>query len=149
MGSIMMTGNRGEDEAMCDINVTPFVDVLLVLLVIFMITAPIINQMIQIDLPQDSYQQDGAPLEKTMRVLIDRKGVIYVNDEKIGEGLSGSNWDKFQKIIREWTTTKKGPVFVDVEADENAKYSALIPVIARLKEMNVGLNLVIAPDTES
>ena len=95
MGSIMMTGNRGEDEAMCDINVTPFVDVLLVLLVIFMITAPIINQMIQIDLPQDSYQQDGAPLEKTMRVLIDRKGVIYVNDEKIGEGLSGSNWDKF------------------------------------------------------
>ena len=149
MGSIMISGSRGEDEAMSDINVTPFVDVLLVLLVIFMITAPIINQMIQIDLPQDSYQQDGAPLEKTMRVLIDRSGVIYANDEKIGQGLSGENWDKFQQTVLEWTATKNGPVFVDVEADENAKYSALIPVIARLKEMNVGLNLIIKPNTES
>ena len=134
-----------EDEAMSDINVTPFVDVLLVLLVIFMITAPIIHQMVQVDLPEDSYNQDGSSLDKTLRVLIDQSGVIYINNEQIGLGLTGQNRAKFQQLILEWSSQKTGQVFVDVEADENAKYGALVPVIARLKEMNVGLNLIIDP----
>ena len=145
MGSHMSASPFNEDEAMSDINVTPFVDVLLVLLVIFMITAPIIHQMVQVDLPEDSYNQDGSSLDKTLRVLIDQSGVIYINNEQIGLGLTGQNRAKFQQLILEWSSQKTGQVFVDVEADENAKYGALVPVIARLKEMNVGLNLIIDP----
>ena len=134
-----------EEDAVSDINLTPFVDVLLVLLIIFMITAPIITQMVQVDLPQDSYNKDGSSVDKTLRVLVDKSGVIYVNNEKIGENLKAANRAKFQQLILDWTANKPGKIFVDVEADENARYGALVPVIARLKEMEVGLNLIIDP----
>ncbi len=51
-----MGGSWEENEPLSEINVTPFVDVLLVLLIIFMVTAPIVNHVIQVDLPQDSYK---------------------------------------------------------------------------------------------
>ena len=53
-----MEGSWEENEPLSEINVTPFVDVLLVLLIIFMVTAPIVNHVIQVDLPEDSYNQD-------------------------------------------------------------------------------------------
>ena len=60
---------------MRDINVTPFVDVLLVLLIIFMVTAPIINHVVQVELPKDSYSQDRQkPMQESVRVVNDRKG---------------------------------------------------------------------------
>jgi len=133
-----------EEESLCEINVTPFVDVLLVLLVIFMITAPIIHHTLKIDLPEDS-QSDGPRLDKSLRVVVDRKGMIYVNNDKIGVNLTGKNQEKFQKRIQEWFGSKKSDKFVDLEADENVKYGAIVPIIARLKEMGVGLNLIIDP----
>ncbi|MBF0289515.1 MAG: biopolymer transporter ExbD [SAR324 cluster bacterium] len=134
-----------DDEMMSDINVTPFVDVLLVLLVIFMITAPIIHQIVQVDLPEDSYSKDGASLDKTLRIIIDQNGLIYINNDLIGKGLSGKNQETFQQRIEEWTHNKNGSLFVDIEADEQSKYGMIVPVIARLKEMNISLNLVIDP----
>ena len=63
-----------ENEPLSDINVTPFVDVLLVLLIIFMITAPIINHVIKVDLPKDSYNQDKMkPVQTPLRLLWTRK----------------------------------------------------------------------------
>ncbi len=145
MGSFM-TPNSWDEEAMSEINVTPFVDVLLVLLVIFMITAPIITQMVQVDLPNDSYNKDGASNDKSLSVVLDQAGVIYINDQKIGSDLTGVNLVKFKQHIDEWKGDKNPQsLYVDVAADENMRYGALVPVIARLKEMNVGMNLVIDP----
>lgn len=141
----MMQSPWEEEEMMSDINVTPFVDVLLVLLVIFMITAPIIHQIVQVDLPEDTYSKDGASLDKTLRIIIDQEGQIYINNDLIGQGLSGKNEENFKKRITEWRRNKEGTFSVDIEADENAKYGMIVPVIARLKEMNVTLNLVIDP----
>ena len=140
-----MMPSSWDEDAMSDINVTPFVDVLLVLLVIFMITAPIITQMVQVDLPNDSYNKDGASVDKTLRVIIDQTGVVYVNDQEIGSGLTGVNLAKFQQHVQEWIDKKPQSLFVDVAADENVRYGAIVPVIVRLKEMNVGLNLIIDP----
>ena len=68
-----------ENEPLSDINVTPFVDVLLVLLIIFMITAPIINHVIKVDLPKDSYNQDKMkPVQTPLRITLDKEGVVYV-----------------------------------------------------------------------
>ncbi|MBF0280342.1 MAG: biopolymer transporter ExbD [SAR324 cluster bacterium] len=144
MGGVM-TPSSWDDDAMSDINVTPFVDVLLVLLVIFMITAPIITQMVQVDLPNDSYNKDGASIDKTLRVVIDQSGLVYVNDQQIGSELTGVNLAKFQQHVQKWLDTKPQSLFVDVAADENVRYGAIVPVIVRLKEMNVGLNLIIDP----
>ena len=70
--------NKRAHGVMSEINVTPFVDVMLVLLVIFMITAPLLTAGVQIDLPkadaQAIGQQDNAPLE----ITLDRQGNIVI-----------------------------------------------------------------------
>ena len=80
-----MGGFWEENEPLSEINVTPFVDVLLVLLIIFMITAPIVNHVIQVDLPEDSYNQDVMkPLQEPLRVVIDKAWVLYLVLTRIG-----------------------------------------------------------------
>ena len=140
-------GNSWEqNEPLSEINVTPFVDVLLVLLIIFMVTAPIVNHVIQVDLPEDSYNQDKMkPMQEPLRVVIDKSGVLYLGNTRIG----GSKEDKSQRVltdkIKQWTKGQKKPWLVDVEADEKVAYGSIVPVIARLKELTVSMNLVIRP----
>ena len=65
-----------------EINVTPFVDVMLVLLIIFMVTAPLLTVGVQVDLPQsnaDSLQSDNEPLELT----ISKDGNIYIQETEV------------------------------------------------------------------
>ena len=138
-----------ENESLSEINVTPFVDVLLVLLVIFMVTAPIINHAIQVDLPQDQFSQDKVkPMEEPLRVVVDKEGVLYLGDTEIGPSDDEESQRVFQERVRSWTAQEKEPWQVDLEADENARYGALVPVIARLKELGVSLNLVIQPQAK-
>ena len=138
-----------EIEPLSDINVTPFVDVLLVLLIIFMITAPIINHVIQVDLPKDTYNQDKMkPVQEPLRIVLDREGVMYVGETRIGDSLINLNQEIFQKSIRLWIEKKKPPWIVDVEADEAVRYGAIVPVVARLKELGVSMNLVIQPKSK-
>ena len=140
-------GNSWEqNEPLSEINVTPFVDVLLVLLIIFMVTAPIVNHVIQVDLPEDSYNQDiMKPLQEPLRLVIDKSGVLYLGNTRIG----GSTEDESQRVledkIKQWTKGQKQPWLVDVEADEKVAYGSIVPVIARLKELKVSMNLVIRP----
>ena len=66
-----------------EINVTPFVDVMLVLLIIFMVTAPMMVQGIDVNLPQAS----AAPLpakEDPLVISIDREGQVFINDQSVG-----------------------------------------------------------------
>jgi biopolymer transport protein TolR len=140
-------GNSWEqNEPLSEINVTPFVDVLLVLLIIFMVTAPIVNHVIQVDLPEDSYNQDKMkPMQEPLRLVIDKSGVLYLGNTRIG----GSNEDESQRVltdkIKQWTKGQKQPWLVDLEADEKVAYGSIVPVIARLKELTVSMNLVIRP----
>jgi biopolymer transport protein TolR len=84
---VKLGGGRGKQRraraAMSEINVTPFVDVMLVLLVIFMITAPLMTAGVSVDLPKAQAkaisQADSAPLE----ISVDNKGAIYVGDTKV------------------------------------------------------------------
>ena len=144
-----MGGSSDQNEPLSEINVTPFVDVLLVLLIIFMVTAPIVNHVIQVDLPEDSYNQDKMkPMQKPLRVVIDKSGVLYLVNTRIGD----SNEEMTQRIledkIKQWTKGQKQPWLVDVEADEKVDYGSIVPVIARLKELKVSMNLVIRPKSK-
>ena len=104
-----MKGPSQNDEPMSDINVTPFVDVLLVLLIIFMITAPIIQNVVEIDLPQDNYEDNQANLDQTLRIVIDPSGTIYINKDRIGNALKGEALSLFQQRINEWNQGKPKP----------------------------------------
>jgi biopolymer transport protein TolR len=77
-------GRRGRRRApvMAEINVTPMVDVMLVLLIIFMISAPLLTVGVPLDLPQTqakSLEQDKTPLQ----LSVDLKGKIFINDTEV------------------------------------------------------------------
>ncbi len=141
-----MGGSWEENEPLSEINVTPFVDVLLVLLIIFMVTAPIVNHVIQVDLPQDSYNKDVMkPLQEPLKLVIDKSGILYIGKTRIGDSAEGESQIVLKDKIMQWIRGKKQPWSVDVEADEKVDYGSIVPVIARLKELDVSMNLVIRP----
>ena len=75
---------RGRARAMSEINVTPFVDVMLVLLIVFMVTAPLLTVGVPVDLPETKAQalgQDREPLSVTVR----RDGNIYLQNQPVPE----------------------------------------------------------------
>jgi biopolymer transport protein TolR len=77
--------NRSRNEPMSEINVTPFVDVMLVLLIIFMVTAPLLTVGVQVDLPEsaaDSLPDDQEPLT----VTINSKGEIFIQESQVSSG---------------------------------------------------------------
>src|ERR1700735_1836773 len=82
-GSSGGRGRRGRRRAvMAEINVTPMVDVMLVLLIIFMVSAPLLTVGVPLDLPQTqakSLEQDKTPLQ----LSVDIKGKIFINDTEV------------------------------------------------------------------
>ena len=72
------------DEVMNEINMTPLVDVMLVLLIIFIITVPVMKHSVNIDLPRASSEQQLVKPE-TVRLSVDADGSYYVNDAKISD----------------------------------------------------------------
>src|SRR3954463_12234613 len=79
MGPILGGGRRGRRTPMAGINVTPMVDVMLVLLIIFMVTAPLLATGVQVDLPQSkaaSLEQNREPVAISM----DRTGAFFADD---------------------------------------------------------------------
>jgi biopolymer transport protein ExbD len=81
----MAFGTQDEaDEVMNEINMTPLVDVMLVLLIIFIITVPVMKHSVNIDLPQASSQpQDAKP--ETVRLSVDAQGAYYWNENRIDD----------------------------------------------------------------
>jgi biopolymer transport protein TolR len=71
------------DDVVSDINVTPLVDVMLVLLVVFIVTAPLLTNAVKINLPQTAA---NAPLElkKAVTITVDATGKIYVDRAEVG-----------------------------------------------------------------
>ncbi len=76
-------GGRGRYKPMSEINVTPFVDVMLVLLIVFMVTAPLLTVGVPVDLPQTEARplpDDNQPIE----ITIDQNGAIFLGDTPVG-----------------------------------------------------------------
>ncbi|MEM9937490.1 MAG: protein TolR [Pseudomonadota bacterium] len=76
-------GRRGRRSVNAEINVTPLVDVMLVLLIVFMITAPLLATGVDVTLPQTASQNLPAPKEVPLSVTVDNEGQIYVQETAI------------------------------------------------------------------
>ena len=72
------------DEVMNEINMTPLVDVMLVLLIIFIITVPVMKHAVNVDLPQASSQREEVKPE-TLHLSVDASGAYYLNEAKVSE----------------------------------------------------------------
>ncbi len=124
-------GQRG--QMVSQINVTPLVDVMLVLLVIFMITAPIIQQGVAVNLPK--VKAEALPgKEEQFVVSITRPGEIYLNDAKLNPR---ELTDKLKAISQERPDRQ-----VFIRADDQVPYGEVIRTMAAIKAAgieNVGM----------
>jgi biopolymer transport protein ExbD len=120
-------GSKGGLKA--DINVTPLVDVMLVLLIIMMLIAPMLQQGVSVKLPQASNSADKPETQDQTVVAVTSDKRVYLNGVPIQEAELGT---KIQTIME----TKKEKVVL-IKGDEEAPYSAIMAAMDRLREANV------------
>jgi biopolymer transport protein TolR len=126
---------------MSDINVTPLVDVMLVLLIIFMVTAPMMMQGVNVSLPQTTSKP--LPAEKDHLIIsVDGSQQIYINDYKVSlDALQA----KIEKILQGRPNQK-----VYLRADRSVPYGVVVHVIAEVKMAGIEkLGMVTEPFKET
>jgi len=122
-------------EEMSDINVVPLVDVLLVLLVIFMITAPIIAHSLDVQLPRATLSP-GTRTDQTLIISVDRQGTLAVNQKVMGPIRNQDAMVRFDSEIKRWRSIHPGaPAFL--RADRRIRYGTVIQVMAQLRRLGV------------
>ncbi len=122
--------------SLADINVTPFVDVMMVLLVIFMITAPLLESGIEIDLPKTKTVRVVS--QEKVVVTIDKKQNVYVGNTPVNIHRLGSY------VLDQMKGESDSPVFV--RCDESVSFGAFAQVVDALKQANVtNISIVTEP----
>jgi biopolymer transport protein TolR len=123
-----MTSGGNSKEFMSEINVTPFVDVMLVLLIIFMVTAPMMIQGVNVDLPEATAQPLDSEKEHLV-ITIDKDHQVHINDYQVSvESLS----EKLMKILQGRSDRE-----VYLKADKNIPYGIVVQVMAEIKDAGV------------
>jgi len=130
----------GNDQFMSDINVTPFVDVMLVLLIIFMVTAPMMVQGIDVDLPKATSKALKSGEERLI-ISIDEDNKVFINE---------------QVVSVEFLTQKLGAILenfdeknVYLRADKKVPYGIVVNVISKIKQAGVdSLGMITLPENE-
>src|SRR3954469_12297901 len=112
-----------------DINVTPLVDVMLVLLIIMMLITPMLNQGVAMRLPQASNTQDKPTTQDNTTVAVGKDGSMYVNSKPVTEG------DMATKVTEALESKKDKVVFI--KADEEALYSSVMAAMDQLHQAGV------------
>lgn len=123
---------RNKRKPISDINVVPYIDVMLVLLIVFMVTAPMLVQGVQVDLPQASTEPVPETDDDPIVVSVDKAGKYYVtlgDPDKQGEPLELAEiGDKLSKILR---NKPKTPIMV--KGDGAVDYASVVAAMAVLQ----------------
>lgn len=123
----------GRREVLSEINVTPFVDVMLVLLVIFMVTTPILYQGIGVNLPQTASSKIPVKNHKQITVTVTGSGNIYLEDKRYPLRDIAAALGKL--MAAEGTSPGSGRVFL--RADKTVKYGSVVKVMDEIKKTGV------------
>jgi len=118
---------RGRGGAMSEINVTPLVDVMLVLLIIFMVTAPMLTAGVPIDLP-DSKAEALKEEARQITVSMDGEGRIFLDDQELAPGELG---DRLASVDKGGQAGDKPPL-VTLRADRTLDYGRVMAVMGEL-----------------
>jgi len=125
--SMDVGGTKGGLKA--DINVTPLVDVMLVLLIIMMLIAPMLQQGVSVKLPQASNTADKPETQDQTVVAVTADKRLYLNGIPVQEG-------DLRNQIQTLMETKKEKIVL-IKGDEDAPYSAIMNAMDRLREANI------------
>ncbi len=129
-----LSQNRGP---MAEINVTPLVDVVLVLLIIFMVTAPFLQGGLEVDLPKVATK--GMDVREGLIISVRRGGTLAVGERTVPDG-------QFEDALKRARAAER-PVYL--KADQSVPYGDIVSLIARLRRAGVAqLGLVTQPAEE-
>ncbi len=124
----MAFSTQDSDEVLSEINVTPLVDVMLVLLVVFIVTAPLLTNAIPINLPKT---EAVAPVEQKdpLVVSIDGAGKVFINKDEIQADLLQSNLEAAK--------AKDADLRVQLQADETVDYGQVARAMASIEKAGI------------
>lgn len=135
------TNNGRTQTALAEINVTPLVDVMLVLLVIFMVTAPILQTGIQVNLPKTREAQANEATPDTLIVSVDKEGSIYLSGKDEQKPI---NVNDLQKLLNaRLAQSKDRRVFL--RGDGETQYRVIAYVLDQAKRAQANVSLVTEP----
>jgi biopolymer transport protein TolR len=124
----------GTDEFTADINITPMVDIMLVLLIIFMVVTPLLQQGVTVNLPRETENatEDQAINKETSVVLaVPDNNMIYIGKEPYPKDQLG---DKIKKLMERKTEAEK---IVYIKAGTNVDYGNLVEIINIIRKQNI------------
>ncbi len=119
-------GKKG--QFVSEINITPFVDVMLVLLIIFMVTAPMMQEGIDIELPQTKQVQTLPTDTQNLVISIRSDGVIYIDTYKV-------TFEEFAKTLAALVEDVKKPVYL--QADKSVAFELVVQVMGEIKSAGI------------
>lgn len=124
----MAFSSRSSDNApMAEINITPFVDVMLVLLVIFLVTAPLLTQVIPLDLPQDAAEAMDEPA--AIDISLNKAGQVFWKGEKV-------DMDELAARMRAVAKHEK-QAMLNLRADEEVAYGKVSHILAMAQKSGI------------
>jgi len=132
--SVYQPGGRVRRKRMSEINVVPYIDVMLVLLVIFMVTTPLLTQGIKVELPQADSQNIESKGQEPLVVSVDQQGRFYFN---IGDKPDQSLDAKKLMVRVKAVLRHRQDSTVYVKGDRNVAYGEVVQVMALLKQSGV------------
>ena len=133
------SNSSGGGGPMAEINVTPLVDVMLVLLIIFMITAPLMAHKVKIELPEATLETRPEGNDRPITLALKEDGEIYWNDERVPMAVLES-----QLAVE---AQKKPQPRIDIRADKTTKYRLVAQVVKTAKDVGIAkVGFVATPD---
>ena len=127
----MRSARRSKNRLMNDINVVPYIDVMLVLLVIFMVTAPMMNPG-QVDLPQVS--KSSTPATAPLEVIIKKDSTLALRDHAHGDDESVVSREELAAILK---SRQQPDQAVVISADKSVRYEEVINVMDLLQQQQI------------
>ena len=125
-----MAMGTSDGSTMCDINTTPLIDVMLVLLIMFIITIPIQTHAVKLDLPQDQQNQPPPPIEPTKnKIVITGAGEILWN----GSPVTQPQLRQYLEVTQQMTPIPE----LHLQPDATARYEVVDQVLAITKRAHV------------
>jgi len=122
----MRRERRQGRKIISDINVTPFVDVLLVLLIIFMVSAPLMNGNIKVDLPKGSAKKSNSYQENKVIITVKNNGLIYLEEENV-------KLKYLSKRLKKFTNNDMNSK-IFIKADKDLNYGTVMDIIKKIND---------------
>ena len=120
--------SRSEQTAMSEINVTPLVDVMLVLLIVFIVTAPLLMQAVKVNLPKTAAVSPMKQI-KTIQMAIDAQGGVFIDQRLI-------HFDTLEAELKK-IAAQDADLNVQLHADESVRYGRVAQVLALMQRVGI------------